>query len=144
MGTNLVPTLFKIFEKENSIGNPLDICEVISYIPLMREKVSEVVEVSFSCTSPLGARDPNKKELHGRYLELRVYVKNSPLLFFLMIMDKRKSSYICPRGKIGLIRLPVTQEIASSNLVEGALTARTSMSAIDGWVVFYTFGAVYK
>ena len=35
-------------------------------------------------------------------------------------MNKRKSSNICPHGKIGLIRLPVTQEIASSSLAGGA------------------------
>ena len=88
--------------------------------PLARERASELVDMFFLCMSPLSDEKANKKIQHKRgFGGGRVGVRYSTLLSFLMIMDKGKSSNICPCGKIGLIRYPVTVEIASSNLVKG-------------------------
>ena len=60
-----------------------------------------------------------KKIQHRRISEAAGMREILTSLVLLMVMDKSKSSYICPCGKIGLIRYPVTVEIASSNLVKG-------------------------
>jgi hypothetical protein len=80
MGTNLVPALSKIFEKENSVRNPW-VCLGEGYIPLARERASELVDMFFLCMSPLSDEKANKKIQHRRgFGGGRVGVRYSTLL----------------------------------------------------------------